>query len=303
MKSLMLAVAVSLMMQGPVWAAPLRVVTTTEDLAAIAREVGGPLVEVESLARGAQDPHYLETRPSMILKASRADLFIQVGLGLEAAWAPVLMTAARNPRIQPGGRGFLDASTAIEPLDIPSAPLDRSQGDVHSLGNPHYLLDPDNGRRVAHVIADKLTELLPERAEEIGRREQVFARGLDEAIAGWKARMKPHAGAVVVTYHRSWSYFARAFGLEVADYIEPKPGIPPSAAHLDQLIRQMKAKQIGFIIIEPYFSRSTPELLVRETGAQLLVLPPAVGAEGVTMYHALFDTLVDRLTAAFGRGG
>ena len=303
MKSLMLAVVVSSMMQGLVWAAPLRVVTTTEDLAAIAREVGGPLIEVESLTRGVQDPHHLEARPSLILKASRADLFIEVGLELEIGWVPAVLVAARNLRIQPGGRGFLDASSVIEPMEIPASSVDRSQGDVHSLGNPHYLLDPGNGQRVAHAIAGKLTELLPERGEELARREQAFVRALDEAIIRWNARMQPYAGRSVVTYHQSWSYFLRAFKLEAAGYIEPKPGIPPSAAHLDQLIRQMKAKRIGFIIIEPYFSRSTPELLVRETGAQLLVLPPAVGAEGVTTYHALFDTLVDRLTAAFGRGG
>ncbi|MEW6324742.1 MAG: metal ABC transporter substrate-binding protein [Nitrospirota bacterium] len=302
MKTSILAMVSVLMFQGAAWAAPLRVVTTTEDLAAIAREVGGPSVQAESLAKGSQDPHFLEARPSLILKAARADLFVQAGMELEAGWVGPLLVSARNPAIQPGMPGYLDASQAITPLEVPSGPIDRSEGDVHPSGNPHYWLDPENGKLVASALADRFERLLPEQAAQIETQREDFVKRLDAAIARWKQSMAPYKGAKVVTYHRSWSYFARAFGLDVAGYMEPKPGIPPSPAHLNQLILLMKQQRIGLIIMEPYFSRSAPELLVRETGAQLLVLPPSVGAEGVRTYLELFETLVDQLTTALGKG-
>lgn len=295
--------AAFLMMTGPAWGGPLRVVTTTEDVAAIAREVGGSFVNAESLTRGSQDPHFVEARPSLILKASRADLFIQIGLGLEVGWAPGLLMGARNPQIQPGAPGYLEVSRQIEPLEIPSAPVDRSQGDVHPFGNPHYLLDPENGRLVAHDIAQRLAALVPDQAIVIDQHRRAFVERLGEAIARWTARMKPYGGAKVVTYHKSWSYFARRFGLEVVGYVEPKPGIPPSPAHINHLMDLMRQEKVRLIIIEPYVSRSIPDLLARETRANVLVLPPSVGGvEGVKTYIDLFDHLIGRLTAALSAG-
>jgi ABC-type Zn uptake system ZnuABC Zn-binding protein ZnuA len=284
-------------------AGPLRVVTTTEDLASIAREVGGSLVVVESLTRGSQDPHFLEARPSLILKTSRADLFIQVGMGLEAGWAPALLTGARNPTILPGNPGHLDGSLRIEPLEIPPGPVDRSQGDVHPFGNPHYWLDPENGRILARAVASHLTERLPDQSSQIEKNLSSFLRRLDEGMARWTDRMRPYRGAKVVTYHRSWSYFARRFGLEVVGYVEPKPGIPPSPAYLQGLIGRMKQEGVRVVVMEPYFGRALADLLSRETGAKVLTLPPSVGgAEGVNTYPDLFDHLVGRLTSAFPEG-
>lgn len=293
----------SLLFVNPTWAAPLRVVTTTEDLAAIAREVGGPLVEVESMTRGTQDPHFLEARPSLILKASRADLFIEIGLGLEVGWVPAVLVAARNPAIQPGASGYLDISRHIRPLEIPSAPVDRSQGDVHPLGNPHYWLDPENGEIVSREIARSLMSLLPDRSQVIEQNQKEFVRRLDDAIVRWDTRMKPNKGVKIVTYHNSWTYFARRFGLDVIGYVEPKPGVTPSPAHLNHLIALMKQEKARLIIMEPYFSRSTPDLLSRETGAKVLVVPPSVGGvEGVKTYLDLFEYLTDRLATALSKG-
>lgn len=303
MKKMLTALIGILWFTNTVSAASLRVVTTTEDLSAIVREIGGPLVEVESLTRGSQDPHFLEARPSLILKTSRANLFIKVGLGLEVGWVPAVLVAARNPDIQPGASGYLDLSRGIQPLDVPSGPVDRSQGDVHPFGNPHYWLDPENGKVIARNIAEQLAALRPESAGRIGENRKAFEQRLDEAIAGWRKRMSPYEGTPVVTYHNSWAYFARRFGLRVVGYVEPKPGIPPSPAHLQQLIQLIKREKARVIIAEPYFARATPDLIARETGAQVLVLPPSVGGvEGIRTYFDLFDYLIDQSTTVLSKG-
>jgi ABC-type Zn uptake system ZnuABC Zn-binding protein ZnuA len=299
MKRILICLLTVFLLKGTVLAAPLRVVTTTEDLAAIAREVGGSLVEVESLARGTQDPHFLEARPSMILKVSRADLFIQVGAELEVGWAPPLLIGARNSAIHPGARGFLDISNNIELLEVPTGRVDRSQGDVHPLGNPHYQLDPENGKTIAQSIAKKLVDLRPNQSERINQNLKEFNRKLNEAIAQWKAQMRPYEGTKIVTYHKSWNYLAKRFELNVIDYVENKPGIPPSPTHINQLIAVMKQEKPKLIIMEPWFSRSIPDLLSRETGTKVLVLPPTVGgAEGVKTYFDLFNYLISQLTTA-----
>jgi ABC-type Zn uptake system ZnuABC Zn-binding protein ZnuA len=299
MKRILICSLAVLFLKGMALAAPLRVVTTTEDLAAIAREVGGSLIEVESLTSGSQDPHFLEARPSMILKASRADLFVEVGAELEIGWAPPLLIGARNPAIQPGARGFLEVSNNIDLLEVPTGRVDRSQGDVHPLGNPHYQLDPENGKVIAQSIAKKLVALLPNQSEKINQNLQEFNHRLDEAITRWKAQMKPYEGTKVVTYHKSWSYLAKRFGLNVIDYVEDKPGIPPSPTHINQLIAIMKQENPKLIIMEPWFSRSIPDLLTRETGTKVLALPPSVGGiEGIKTYFDLFNYLVSQLTKA-----
>jgi zinc/manganese transport system substrate-binding protein len=299
MKTILICLLGVVLLEGTALAAPLHVVTTTEDLAAIAREVGSPLVEVESLTRGTQDPHFLEARPSMILKVSRADLFIEIGAELEIGWAPPLLIGARNPAIQPGAPGFLDVSNNVELLEVPTGGVDRSQGDVHPLGNPHYQLDPENGKAIAQSIAKKLTALLPDQSEKINQNLKEFYRRLDDAITRWKNQMKPYEGTKVVTYHKSWSYFTKRFGLNVIDYVEDKPGIPPSPTHINQLIAAMKQEKPKLIIMEPWFSHSIPDLLTRETGAKIVVLPPSVGGvEGVKTYFDLFDHLISQLTKA-----
>jgi zinc/manganese transport system substrate-binding protein len=282
--------------------AELRVVATTEDLAALTREVGGDQVKVEALAKGYQDPHFVEAKPSFILKLHRADLLVVVGRELEVGWLPALVGQSRNNGIQPGARGYLDASLTARILEIPQGQITRAMGDVHPLGNPHYLLDPENGRRVAEAIRAKLAELLPASATYFQSRLEDFDRRLDQAEARWTEQMAPYHGQKVVTYHRSWPNFCERFGIEVVGYIEPRPGIPPGPGHLLELIEEIKRQHVRLMIIEPYFDLRTPSSVGRQTGAEVLVLLPSVGGEpDVSDYITLFDHDLKLLTAAFDR--
>ena len=216
--------------------AALTVVTTTEDLASLTREVGGDRVSVEALGRGYQNPHFVEAKPSLILKLNRADLLVAVGRDLEIGWLPPLVRQSRNARIQVGASGYLDASLRARVLDIPTGQVTRAMGDMHALGNPHYWLDPDNGWLVAQAISAKLIELSPSDEAYIEQRTSDFGRRLTEAQQRWEATMAPYRGLQVVTYHRTWSNFAERFGLDVIGYVEPRPGIPPLGgphAHAD----------------------------------------------------------------------
>ena len=273
-----------------VLAATVNVVATTEDLASLTREVGGDRVSVEAIARGYQDPHFVEPKPSFILRLQRADLLIVVGRDLEVGWLPPLIQQSRNARIQQGARGYLDASLTARILDIPTGRITRAMGDVHPLGNPHYWLEPNNGRRMARAIATKLAEVNPADAAYFDQRYAVFDRRLAEAEKQWDIKMAPYKGLKIVTYHRSWPNFAERFGLEVVGYVEPKPGIPPSAAHIGDLIEEMRRQKVTILLAEPYFDLKTPNAIARETGARVLVLPPSVGgAREVTDYFKLFD--------------
>jgi zinc/manganese transport system substrate-binding protein len=270
--------------------AALSVVTTTEDLASIAREVGGDKIKVESLSRGYQDPHFVEAKPSFVLKLHAADLLIVVGRELEIGWLPPLITQARNAKIQPGADGYLDASLTCKILEIPTGQITRAMGDVHPAGNPHYWLDPDNGKRIAKSIEKKLASMDSANASTYAQREEDFERRLTAADKGWLATMAPYKGTKIVTYHRSWPNFADHFGLDVVGYVEPKPGIPPSPSHTLELIKAMKDQNVKIILVEPYFDRKTPDSIARETGAKVLVMPPSVGGlPQVTDYIKLFD--------------
>ena len=270
--------------------AALRVITTTQDLAAIVTEIGGDKVSVESLARGYQDPHFVEPKPSFVLKLYSADLLVVVGRDLEVAWLPALITQSRNSKLQPGGAGYFDASQTARILDVPTGPITRAMGDVHPLGNPHYWLDPGNGRRIAKALQGKLSQMSSGDAAYFAQRYEDFARRLTEAEARWKAALAPFRGTKIVTYHRSWTNFAEAFGLDVVGYVEPKPGIPPSPAHTLNLIHEMKRQGIKLILVEPYFDLKTPNAIARETGARVLVMPPSVGGvKEAADYLRLFD--------------
>ena len=294
---------VGLLAAPPAYASgKLKIITTTEDLAALAREVGGDRVEVESIARGYQDPHFVEAKPSFILKLSRADLLIVVGLQLEIGWLPPLITQSRNGKVQVGARGYLDVSQACAILEIPTGQITRAMGDVHPLGNPHYWLDPANGRRMAQAIQAKLSELQPSDAAFFQQRYQDFDRRLAEAEKAWDQKMAPYRGYKVVTYHRSWPNFTKRFGLEVVGYVEPKPGIPPSPSHTLELINEMKRDKIKLILIEPYFDLKTPNAVARQTGSEVVVLLPSVGGEKeVTDYVKLFDYDINLLAGAIQR--
>ena len=284
--------------------AAIKVVTTTQDLESIAREVGGDKVTVDSLAKGYQDPHFVEPKPSFILKLHGADLLIAVGRELEIGWLPPLVNQARNPRIAPNGDRYLDASLTAKILEIPTGQITRAMGDVHPAGNPHYWLGPDNGRRIAQAIQKKLSEISPPDAAYFAQRYADFDRRLSEAEKRWQAAMAPYKGIKVVTYHRSWPNFTDTFGLNVIGYVEPKPGIPPSPSHTLELMQEMKRQNVKIIIIEPYFDSKTPNAIARETGAQVIVLAPSVGGvKDVTDYFKLFDYNVNLVVSAIKQTG
>ena len=304
MKKSILLVALTLAAVSANASAATKVVTTTQDLESLTREVGGDKVTVESLAKGYQDPHFVEAKPSFILKLHGADLLIAVGRELEIGWLPALVNQARNPRIQPNGDRYLDASLTANILEIPSGQITRAMGDVHPSGNPHYWLGPDNGRRIALAIQKKLAEISPADAAYFAQRYADFDRRLADAEKRWQAAMAPYKGTKVVTYHRSWPNFTEAFGLNVIGYVEPKPGIPPSPSHTLELIQEMKRQQVKVIMIEPYFDRKTPDSIARETGAQVIVLAPSVGGDKeVTDYFKLFDYNVNLVVNAIKQTG
>ncbi|MGE5837724.1 MAG: metal ABC transporter substrate-binding protein [Acidobacteriota bacterium] len=279
--------------------AALRIVATTEDLGSLANEVGGDRVTVVSLAKGYQDPHQVDPKPSFILEISRADLLIAVGRELEIGWLPALQTSSRNAKIQVGGPGYLDASQNVRILEIPTGQITRAMGDVHPQGNPHYWLDPANGRKIAQAIRDRLTQLAPGDKAYFDQRYADFDKRLAAAEQRWDATMAPYKGAQIVTYHRSWPNFMERFGLQVMGYVEPKPGIPAPPAHIIDLIGEMKRTGARLIIVEPYWSLKTPQSIASQTGGQVLVLAPSVGGvKEATDYIKLFDYDVSQLASA-----
>lgn len=282
----------------------LNVVATTEDLASIAREVGGDRIAVEALARGYQDPHFVEAKPSFILRLQRADLLIVVGRELEAGWLPPLVQQSRNAKIQPGAQGYFDASAGARILDIPQGQITRAMGDVHPLGNPHYWLDPENGKVIARSMAAKLAQLRPNDKGYFDQRAADFINRVNAAAKRWMAAMAPFRGVKIVTYHRSYPNFADRFGLDVIGYVEPRPGIPPSPGHTLDLIQEIKRQQVKIILMEPYFDSKTPNSIARQTGAKIVVLPPSVGGEkAITDYVALFEYNINLLVTALQQAG
>jgi ABC-type Zn uptake system ZnuABC Zn-binding protein ZnuA len=283
----------------PMALAPLEVVATTEDLAALTREIGGDRVKVTGLAKGYQDPHNVDPKPSFILAVSRADLLIAVGRELEIGWLPPLITQSRNAKIQPGSAGFLDASLNVKILEIPTGQITRAMGDVHPSGNPHYWLDPGNGRLIAQAIQQKLGELDAADKAYFAQRYADFDKRLAAGEKRWDAMMAPYKGTKVVTYHRSWPNFMERFGLDVMGYVEPKPGIPPSPSHTIELIAAMKAQGVKLVVMESYFDAKTPEKIALEAGGKVVTLSPSVGGEkAATDYIQLFEFNVTTMAAA-----
>lgn len=281
---------------GTAFAQKLNVVTTTSDLASITKELGGDKVEATSIARGYQDPHFVESKPSFLLLLRKADLLEVVGLDLEIGWLPPLIDQSRNSKIRPGSPGYLDLSTGVEILDRPKGPVNRSMGDVHAMGNPHYWIDPGNAVRIAIQITDRLSQLRPKDAPYFKARLETFKKRMNEANKRWTAALAPFRGAKVVTYHNSWPNFMRRYGLNVVGYIEPKPGVPPSPSHTFALINLMKDQKVKAILVEPYFDLKTPSSIAERTGAKLLVMYPSVGAKPeLDDYFKLFDRNVSEL--------
>jgi len=283
--------------------ARLRVVATTADLGSLVRSVGGDRVDVLTLARPTEDPHFVDPRPSYLVRFSRADALVHGGAGLEAAWLTPLLQRAGNARILPAARGNVRCCEGVTLLEVPER-LDRAQGDVHPQGNPHYLMDPENARVVVHHLADTFAELDPDGAEVYRRNARAFLTELDRRLPGWLERLRPYAGTRLAAYHNSWPYFARRFGLRIDLFLEPKPGIPPSAAHLAQVIAEMKADRVRAILVEPYQDRRVAERVAAETGAKVVLVTQYPGGVKDTgdSYLELMDYLVRSVAEALAAG-
>ncbi|MBF0105699.1 MAG: zinc ABC transporter substrate-binding protein [Deltaproteobacteria bacterium] len=279
--------------------AGLHVVTTTTELAAIATEMGGVHAEVKSLIKGSQDPHYIEPKPSYASILNKADLFIAMGLSLEIGWVPSLLTQSRNAKIQRGHEGFIEPYQGIRILEIPSGVVDRSGGDIHPEGNPHYLMDPRNGVIVAKNIAQKMAELDPAHGDSYQKNYEIFAETMNHKIGEWQRVLSKHRGLKVVTHHQTFSYFADWLGVRVLDRIENKPGIPPSPGHMVDLIKLIKKESVPLVLLENYYDPKPSQKLAGETGVKVLTLPVSVnGVETVTTYAGLFDYIVTQIVGA-----
>jgi len=277
--------------------AKLHVVGTLPDFAAIAAELGGERVTTDSLIQGTEDPHFVDAKPSHILRVNRADLLVCIGLGLESGWLPVLLTQARNGRVQIGAAGYLDASQFVRVKEIP-VKADRAMGDVHGGGNPHYYVSPPEMLRVSEAIYKKLVELDTAGQAEYDRRWQAFAKKYEQKLTAWKRALAPLAGAKVVEYHKSWIYLLDWLGMISAGALEPKPGIPPSPAHVTQLLMRVKDLKVRFVFRESYHADSLSEVFARKAGAKLLDLPTMVGAApGIKTIWDKWDRVVQMLTA------
>lgn len=318
--------------------APIQVCATVPDLGSLTREVGGDQVSVTVFAKGAEDAHFVEAKPSFIKALSQCNLYVQVGLELEIGWAPVLLQNARNGAILLGAPGYLDASRAVSPLEVPTAQVDRSMGDVHPYGNPHYLLDPLNGLKVARLIRNKLIELRPDKKQYFEDRYASFGQQLGTALVGerltrkydveklailfergrlgpflkeqkeepllggWLGVMLPYRGARVVDDHNMWPYFARRFGIEVVGHMEPKPGIPPTTSHLRALVERMRAEGVLVVLAASYYDPRHARFISEHTGARVVNLAHQVGArEGTDTYLAMIDYDVRQLATALRR--
>lgn len=274
--------------------AKLKVVSTIPDFGAIAEEIAGDRVEVTSMVRPNQNPHFVDAKPSYIVALNRADLVLLAGMELEAGWLPPLLVGARNGKIQRGADGYLDCSTLIPPMEVESA--DRAKGDVHPGGNPHYWIDPRNGVRLARGIAQRLAALDAEHAADYRRGADAFVARLEGKIAEWQKRLEPQRGAKVVVYHRSWVYFLDWAGLVEAGALEPKPGIPPSPDHVAALIRKVKDAKVRYVLQESYYPTQLSRIFAEKSGAQLKVLPTMVGAGGTRTYSDVIENLVTELS-------
>jgi zinc/manganese transport system substrate-binding protein len=281
--------------------AQLKVVTSTTDLYDIARAVGGDRITASHIGEGYQDPHFIDAKPSFVLQLRNADVWAYVGLDLEIGWMPLLLDGARNPKISRGGAGHLDVSRAISVLDRPVGSVDRSMGDVHALGNPHYWLDPENGRRIARLFKAKFSELDPKNAAAYAANAQSFENRLNAAERAWAGDLAVIKGKPVVAWHTSWRYFAAYNGMNIVAFVEPKPGVPPSPAHLYQVIQTVKRTGAKAIVMEPFYDRKVADLIARQTGARVLVLPPSVGGlrgAPVNDYVSLMKYDIAQLAAA-----
>jgi ABC-type Zn uptake system ZnuABC Zn-binding protein ZnuA len=278
-----------------VYGTKINVVTTTADLKSITELIGSDKVEVSSIATGYQNPHFVDPKPSYIIKLSRADMFVTVGLDLETGWSPQLLSSSRNPKIQKGSNGYVDASVGVILLQVPSS-INRGEGDIHIYGNPHYWLDPVNGKQIAKNICDGLEKISPENKAFFEANLNAFNTKIDLKLKEWTVKISPYKGAKIIAYHNEWCYFEQRFGLVIVDFMEPKPGIPPTPTQLVKIISEVKSNAIKLIISSPYFTTSSSDVVSQQTGAKTIVLGTSVGAfDTIKDYFDLFDYNIDKL--------
>ncbi len=275
--------------------AAIDIVAATPELADIARQVGGDKVSVYSIAKPNQDYHMVEPRPSDVSRIARADMVVRVGLDLDM-WLDALMNAASNPRVRKGARGYVDASSDIKKLEIPKEQISGASGDIHVYGNPHYFYDPENGKIIAHNILEGLVRVSPSGRSYFEGNYERFAKDIDRRIDQWQKELEPYKGKRVVTYHQSAIYFLRRFGLKGFGTLEVKPGIPPSASHISDLIGRMKGQHVTAMAVESIYPKRFPDMITRETGAKYVVVPYSVGSLGTKSYVDMIDMWVARYT-------
>jgi zinc/manganese transport system substrate-binding protein len=270
-------------------AGKIKVVTTTTDLMSITELIGGDKVSVSSIATGYQNPHFVDPKPSYIISLSQADMFVTVGLDLETGWSPQLLASSRNTKIQKGSNGYVDASTNVTLFQVPNA-ANRAEGDIHIYGNPHYWLDPINGKTIARNITNGLERVDPANKDFYEKNLQAFDKTIDDKLKGWEVKMSSLKGTKIIAYHNEWVYFEKRFGLQIVDFMEPKPGIPPTPSQLVKVINEIKSNNIKLIISSPYFTTSSSSVVTKQTGAKAVTLATSVGAfETIKNYYDLFD--------------
>src|ERR1035437_1114071 len=278
-------------------AGSIKVVTTTMDMKSITEMIGGNKVSVQTIATGYQNPHFVDPKPSYIISLSNANMFVTIGLDLETGWSPQLLSSFRNSKIQKGSPGYVDASEGVGLLQVPGT-LNRGEGDIHIYGNPHYWLDPLNGKVIARNIADGLERIDPSNKAYYETNLRAFFASIDAKMKEWQTKMAPYKGSKIIAYHNEWVYFERRFGLEIVDFMEPKPGIPPSPSQLVKVIKEVKANNIKVIISSPYFTTSSSDVVAKQTGVKELTMATSTGAfPTIKTYLDLFDYDIDQLTA------
>jgi ABC-type Zn uptake system ZnuABC Zn-binding protein ZnuA len=279
--------------------ADLKVATSLSDLASVAQWVGGKHVEAQSLCKGYEDPHFVPAKPSLMKAIQHADVFISVGLELDTGWLPLVLPGSRNPKIQAGASGFVDASDGVDVLEKPTGTVSRAEGDIHPLGNPHYYGDPKNLEVVADHLADVFSKLDPANAANYASNAKAFDAKMEISLAKWEAQMAPYKGASVVTYHKNFVYFADRFGLKLFGNVEPKPGIPPTPRHLTELADAMKQAGVKVVLYQPYYSAdASRELASKAGGVAVEIATEAGGVPGTDDVFAKFDTLVSSVADA-----
>ena len=298
MKRFLIVIILTLCIFSFANAGTIRVVTTTTDTKSIAEMIGGDKVSVSSIATGYQNPHFVDPKPSYIIGLTKADLFVTIGLDLETGWSPQLLSSSRNNKIQKGSQGYVDASEGISLLQVPSS-LNRAEGDIHIYGNPHYWLDPMNGKVIARNIANGLERVDPSNKSVYEKNLQTFYSKIDMKMKEWQSKMALFKGAKIIAYHNEWVYFEARFGLQIVDFMEPKPGIPPTPSQLVKVIKEIKANNIKVIISSPYFTTSSSDVVAKQTGVKVLTLATSVGGfDLIKNYFDLFDYDINQLTVA-----